>query len=95
MNKKNLKLNGKELILTKALPLTLGDWRRLEESGLSTSNLESGGIKDIITIVHYIAHKANKEITVSDVEDQEMDSPVVQAILDGIRTKDEPIDRPS
>ena len=89
---KTIEINGKKINLNVALPLTLGDWRRLEEQGVSATKLAENRMADTIKLIHYVAVKANPDITVDDVESVPLTHDLVQGILNSIRGEDEDVD---
>lgn len=71
-NKKPLKLtlNGKELDLSNAVPLTIGDIRHLKKLGydvlkMDTANLE---VDQIVGLLKYVCNKVDPSVTDEDIE---------------------------
>ena len=90
-----IELNGKSINLNSALPLTLGDWRKLEELGVSASELSENKMADTIKLLLYVSNKANSDVTVEDIESVTLDHELVQSILDSLRGEDTDVDPPS
>lgn len=66
-----IKVNGKEANLRKSVPLTIGDMKKLKkEHGVNLAKLGNDGIDidDMSSLLYYISHKANSDITVDDVD---------------------------
>lgn len=63
-----LEFAGRKVNLGPALPLKLGDWRRLEQKGVTPAKLESGSVEALATITHYILNKADATITQEQVD---------------------------
>lgn len=89
---RTIEVNGKKINLNLALPLTLGDWRRLEEQGVSATQLAENRMVDTIKLLHYVVTKANPDVTVEDVESVSLRHELVQGILNSIRGEDESLD---
>ena len=66
-----VRINGKEADLRKSLPLTIGDMKKLKkEHGVNLAKLGGDGvdIDDMSNLLYYIAHKANGDITIDDID---------------------------
>ena len=63
-------LGSAEVDLAKALPLTLGDMRRLEALGLVTQkgDLQVTGMDGIAKILHLLVQKVNKDIPLETLD---------------------------
>jgi hypothetical protein len=64
-------ISGKEIDLAKSLPLTIGDMKKLKkEQGINLAKMSDGGIDidDMSGLLYYICNKANKEVTVDDID---------------------------
>ncbi len=67
-----VKINGKESDLSKALPLTIGNMKKLKrEYSIDLVKQGSDGlnIEDIATLLFFICSKANPDITIEDVDE--------------------------
>lgn len=64
-------INGKTVDLSRAVPLTLGDWDKLQKQKVLKENgeVEIKGAQTIIKLVTYIAQKADKNIDEKDVRE--------------------------
>lgn len=59
-------INGKQIDLKTALPLTLGDYEDLEGKGIGQRDFESLTFKQMRVLVEFVLNKANKTVTVED-----------------------------
>jgi len=89
-----VKINGHDIDLNNALPLTLGDWMELEKSGLTARTLSEGKVSDIVAMLHYVLHKANEQISLNDITSLSMRSIIIQQVMDAINEVQE-LDRPT
>lgn len=64
-----LTVNGKVADLSKALPLTLRDWRTLEDLGVTDERgeLNAVGPRKMVALMTHVLGKANPDITEADV----------------------------
>lgn len=60
--------NGKTCDLSTVLPLKLGDWKKLEQKGLTQDRLAKLSMTDLCELVFYVLNKANPEVTMEDIE---------------------------
>jgi len=86
-----LKINGKEVHLKKALPLTIGDWEDLEDIGVTPSTLGKGSYKLLRMFLTHVCNKANNEITANDVRSLTLEQMMelnrtIRELQDGERT---------
>jgi hypothetical protein len=88
-------LGGRDIDLSKAVPLTLGDWRKLEASGIQPTSLGNGKITEMITFVHYVLNKADNTVTVAEVESMEINDKRIMTVVQAINRGEEEISRPS
>lgn len=63
----NITVNGKDVNIVSALPLTIGDWRKLAARGLTDEALAAPTSETTFTLVFYVLNKANKDIVEDDV----------------------------
>ncbi len=68
-----VKLGKHEIDLSKAAPLTLGDWRFLQQEGLidkkdGAENLSLEGADNVIKMLFHFSQKVNKKVTMEDIE---------------------------
>lgn len=89
-----IELNGRKIDLNKALPLKLGDWKRLEKQGVTPASLSEGKISDSVAIIFYVLHKADETVTEEEVEDLTMTDPVVLKTVGLLQASEENVDRP-
>lgn len=66
MNKK-VKIGNREVDLSKAYPLTLGDARALKAQNVDVLNIGTLDIEQVIAFISYIGKKACPELTEDDV----------------------------
>jgi hypothetical protein len=66
-----LKLNGHDVDLQKALPLTLGDLEEIQKLGLidDGGEMNVAGPSNLIDLLHYLAHKADDKVERDSVRD--------------------------
>jgi hypothetical protein len=92
-----ISLHGRTIDLRKALPLTIGDWKRLEQLGITDRTLREPSITTIATLVHYVLHKADPQTTMEEIDALPLTAPAVQETLRAINqeTVDAPFSTPS
>jgi len=62
-------INGKDVNLAVALPLTLGDWKKLELDGVNGDALKGSPSFSVISkMILHVAHKADPTITEDDID---------------------------
>jgi len=91
---KTFTCNGKEVPLSKSLPLKLRDWKRLEQQGLSPKQLELGRIEDIAKMLLYVLSKGNPEVTMDDIDELSLNDQSTINLIQAIGGKGEELDRP-
>lgn len=62
-----VKLHDKEIDLSKAVPLKVGDWRALKKLGVNPKDLEVFDWEIGGKFLHYVLHKADSSVTEEDV----------------------------
>ena len=65
-----IKLNGKDIDLSNAVPLTIGDIRALKKLGYDVLklNTDTMDVDQIIGLLKYVCNKVDESITEADVE---------------------------
>ena len=83
---KTVTVNGKKADLNKAFPITIGDYKKLKERGLSREILSSAefDLDDLSTFCWYFLNKANNDITVEDVDELDIHSNVLKEVMQGV-----------
>ena len=86
---------GKEVDMRKALPLTLGDFRKLKKNhNVEQKDLGGGDIEITVRFTHYLLSKANPAVTEEDVDSLTMED--LNTIMKTLTTKDfMVVDRPT
>lgn len=66
-----LAIKESKIDLGKALPLTLGDMRKLEKLGLLSNlgELKPNGMEDVAKVLHYLVSKIHPEIKLDDLDE--------------------------
>jgi hypothetical protein len=93
-----VRINGKNADLRKAMPLTIGDWKKLEAEGITAEQLKDNpSITKTATFLTYILHKANPEIFEADVDTVSLKDPQIQNVFAALAVKevDIPFSTPS
>jgi len=69
-----LKLDDKTVEIEKAFPLTLGDFRRLEDLGMidEQSNVKLVGPNSIAALVLFLVHKVDPDVTEEELDKIEL-----------------------
>lgn len=62
-----VKLHEKEIDLSKAVPLKVGDWRALSKIGIKPKDLEVFDWETGGRFLHYVLHKADPSVTEDEV----------------------------
>jgi hypothetical protein len=88
-------LGDREINLGKALPLTLGDWRRLEQQGISPAKLAEGKVNDLVVLLLHVLHKADSTVTEAEVEALSLTDPRIVSVMSAINDGEAQLDRPS
>jgi hypothetical protein len=84
-------INGKTADLTRAVPLTLGDYEDLEGKGLNLHDMGNMSFKQMRVLVVHILQKVNKEITDDDARSLSMDQTVaLQKTFNALLNKEKP-----
>lgn len=88
------KISGKEVDLGKSLPLTIGDMRKLKKDyAVDLSKLDGGvGVEDISSLLYYLCHKSNAEITLDDIDN--IPSSWLQKIMEIFQALQQQVDPP-
>lgn len=86
-------LNGKNINISKCVPLKLRDWKLLEKDGITPKALQEAKLSDMSKVVYYILHKADSSVTVDEVDDLDLGHPTLRAVL-GSLGGGEVVDRP-
>ena len=66
-----IKVNGKDVDLGKALPLTIGDIKQLKKTGVDVTRIKPGETMDIdqvLALVEHVIRKADATITQEDID---------------------------
>jgi len=63
-----VKIGDREVNLKGALPLTIGDWKKLKTQGVTIKDLGNTDIDDMSKIIYHVLHKADGSITMEDVD---------------------------
>jgi hypothetical protein len=97
-----VKLNGREIDVAKAVPLTMGDWRALRKLGVTPQALarlgEDVDVEVLAAYAFYVLHKADPAVTSEEVDGLTFEqlSPIMQIIGAAGRTDgDRPFSAPS
>lgn len=61
-------INNKSVDIDLALPLTMGDFRNLQRNGVDVTNIKPSDFDTQCKYVFFILTKANKEITMEDID---------------------------
>ena len=86
-------LNGKEVDLDKALPITMGDLRQLKKLGINyPSTFDARDPDHVILFLNHFCKKVAPEVTEGDVESMSLEE-ALTAMHSLMKTK-EVIDRP-
>lgn len=80
-----VKLNGKEIDLSRALPLKIKDWKALEKHGVNAQT--AGTFEHMAKTLFHVLHKADSSITEEMVEDLEPNDPIVGQVFEGMVEK--------
>src|SRR3990167_5490154 len=75
---------GKEIDLSKVLPLKLRNWKELEKLGVTAKQFETGMMQTTSTVVYYILNKADSSVTQDDVDDLALNDPIIKAVIKGV-----------
>lgn len=87
-------IGGREVALSKALPLTLGDFRALKrEHGIDQNGLAAGDVETIAKLVLYLAKKVDPTVTETEVDAISMTD--IPAMIASIGEKQGELDRPT
>lgn len=86
-----LMLGGREVDLTKALPLKLRDWRKLEKDGITSKAIEGGAMEATFNLAFYILKKADPAVTEDEVDDLTLTE--LKRVIEGVN--EENVNRPS
>lgn len=79
-------LNGREIDLRRALPLTLRDWKALEKQGIDLNAINTKPrVADVVTLVTYALQKADPATTADEVEGLTFEDDAVTTVLEGVR----------
>lgn len=79
-------LNGREIDLRRALPLTLRDWKALEKQGININTLSATPhVADVVALVTYTLQKADPTTTADEVEGLTFEDDAVTTVLQGVR----------
>lgn len=81
-----LTVNGKEYDLLQAVPLTLGDWRKLEKAGVTTKTFEAFAdgevsMSAVWEIFALMLRKLNPEIADEDIDSIPMDEATMKGLF--------------
>lgn len=86
-------INGKTVDMSKALPMTLGDWSDIQEQhGVGIADLGNYNMPAMCKVLFFVCHKSNSEVTMDDVRNiqiskvLELMKPINQSILGGEET---------
>lgn len=102
MEDRKVNINGKEVDLSGAIPIKMGDMRKLTALGVDlnefTKKAESKELPDMdqtANLIFHFANKCNSEITQDDIDEMELDdlADIVNKIFDD--TKDAKEDPPT
>ena len=66
-------INGKEIDLSRVLPLKVKDWRELEKHGITVAELQKESIESFARFAKYCASKGNDSITHDDINQLELE----------------------
>lgn len=93
-----LSINGKTVDLSRCVPLTLGDFRRLKKDHqVEQKDLGLGDIEVTARFMLYMLKKADASITEADVDALTMDdmTKVMTSLASGTTSTDRAVDRPT
>lgn len=89
-------LNGKEVDFSRAFPITLGDFRKLQRdygANLETIERNPDDVEQLVKLLLFLCQKANSEVTEADLDMLPMTEMVkIQSFIAGASKV---IDRPS
>lgn len=75
-------VNGLDVDLDRAFPLTLKDWRTLKSRGVTPHSLQQGADADQIhALVHHILSKAEPRVTEADVDALSMRGAALKQVM--------------
>jgi hypothetical protein len=91
-------LNGRTIDLTKAFPLTVGDWKRLKKVGVTPSTLQQQAKEQdfevIAAYLHYAVQKADPTVTMDEIDGLSMKDFAALSAVIGPLAGGEEVDRP-
>lgn len=91
-------VNGLDVDLDRAFPLTLKDWRGLKSRGVTPQSLQQGADADQIhALVYYVLSKAEPRVTEADVDALSMRGATLKTILAALQASEaeDAADRPT
>jgi hypothetical protein len=65
------KVNGKEVDLKRAIPLTIGDLKALQQDGVDLLSVRAGDVlpnNQVLKLVEYVIRKADPAVTQEDID---------------------------
>lgn len=88
-------LNGRDVNLSKALPLSLGNWEDLEAEGVSQNDMAKPTAKQVVTFVHFVLRKCDASVTRDEVRALAIDGPEINALLEAVNSANVPKEKSS
>lgn len=89
-----VELNGRQIDLSKALPLKIRDWNQLDRQGVTVERLERPSMPTIAAVLYYVLHKADSSVTQDEIDNLDpLADPTVKAVFDAVNTR-EPMNGP-
>lgn len=76
-----VKLHEKEIDLSKAVPLKVGDWRALGRMGVNTQLMKVENWDNWSKYVFYVLHKADPTVKEEDIDNLDANDPVFWDVI--------------
>ena len=93
-----VKIAGKEVDIAHAVPLVIRDWKVLAKKGITIKAFADGNAEAMAGIVHYVLNRADKSITIDDIDSLSLNSAAFTKVMAALGEEEEvdvPLSEPS